>query len=149
MPPRAWQVLPLAAVFLVGDANAQDGPECFSPATKFNVCAQAREMQKQIAAALPMKTSANVTVISALAIGRDLNMNAMWDMTKADLEKSLVANGMTLAMISERISAATKNSVCSVPVTAAFVRLGGRISYTYRTTDHFHIAAVAVDNCPR
>jgi hypothetical protein len=148
MPSRAWQVLPLvAAVILPTDAAAQDGPECFSRYTKFNVCEKARDLQRSIAPTLPMRTSANGSIVSVSAIGPELTMNGVWDLRKADLENALSASGQTIKALDASMQAATKNSVCSSEVTAAFVRLGGRIRYTYRTQDLFFIANIVVSDC--
>ena len=98
-------------------AASEDGPECFSKFTKFNVCEKAREAQAGLAATLPMKLNANITMSTAVA---DLTL---------------------------KMDVATKNSVCSLGLMAAFVRLGGQVQYLYRTLDGSIVLSPVVAAC--
>src|ERR1700741_3543433 len=67
-----------AALASSARAAAEDGPECFSKFTKFNVCEKAREAQVGLAATLPMKMNANITMSTAIVSGPRLVITAIW-----------------------------------------------------------------------
>lgn len=138
MPPRAWKILSAVSFSLMqASAVAQDGPECFSRHTKTNVCEHARNAQAQIVSSLPMKVSNNLTLVSAMALGPKLLINASFGMTKASAEKLAIERGSTMAAWTENVIGYTRNSVCGDKILAAFVRLGGRMQYIYKTLDGF------------
>ncbi|MBN9438239.1 hypothetical protein [Bosea sp. (in: a-proteobacteria)] len=130
-------------------AQAQDGAECFSKYTKTNVCAYAREAQAKFSSILPMQMSQTVTVVSAAAMGPMLMITARWEMSKADLDRRLVANGVSPAQLGESMLALATNNACGSPQLAAFVRLGGKIRWAYNTADHFPITSPTVESCPQ
>ncbi|MCA1533843.1 hypothetical protein I6F21_14865 [Bradyrhizobium sp. NBAIM03] len=126
---------------------AQDGPECFSKFTKFNVCEKAREAQAGLAATLPMKMNANITMSTAIATGPRVIIAAVWNIDKAEFDARLKANNTTVADLASKMDIATKNSVCSLDVMAAFVRLGGQVQYLYRTLDGTIVMSPLVAAC--
>jgi hypothetical protein len=136
-----------AALAGYAKAGAQDGPECFSKFTNFNVCEKAREAQAGLAATLPMKMNANITMSTAIVQGPRIIITAIWNIEKVDFDARLQANSMTLADLTSKMDAATKNSVCSMDVMAAFVRLGGQVQYAYRTLDGFIVLSPLVSGC--
>ncbi|WP_286296476.1 hypothetical protein [Aminobacter sp. SS-2016] len=123
--------------------------ECFSPATRYNVCEAAAKFQQELAKSLPMQVSNNVTIQSALVIGPRLSINAIWTLSNAELTGMLQAGGVTKAQIIEKLGAQTKSLVCGQPATGAFVRLGGEVQWNYRTSDAVPVASALVDDCPR
>jgi hypothetical protein len=128
-------------------AIAEDGPECFSKFTKFNVCEKAREAQAGLAATLPVKMNANITMSTAIATGPRVIITAVWNIDKAEFDARLKANTMTVADLTLKMEVATKNSVCSLDLMAAFVRLGGQVQYAYRTLDGFIVLSPLVAAC--
>jgi hypothetical protein len=128
-------------------AAAGDGPECFSKFTKFNVCEKAREAQAGLAATLPTKMNANITMSTAIAQGPRVIITANWNIDKAEFDARLQANNTTVADLTSKMDVATKNSVCSLDVMAAFVRLGGQVQYAYRTLDGFIVLSPLVAAC--
>ena len=136
-----------AALASSARAAAEDGPECFSKFTKFNVCEKAREAQVGLAATLPMKMNANITMSTAIVSGPRLVITAIWNIDKAEFDARLQANNMTVADLALKMDVATKNSVCSMDVMAAFVRLGGQVQYAYRTLDGFIVLSPLVAAC--
>jgi hypothetical protein len=145
---RRLLIVILGAV-LAGNAGAamQDGPECFSKFTKFNVCEKAREAQAGLAATLPMKLNANITMSTAIVQGPRVYITAIWNIDKAEFDARIQANNTTLADLTLKMDTATKNSVCSLDVMAAFVRLGGQVQYAYRTLDGFIVLSPVVTAC--
>ena len=128
-------------------ASAQDGSECFSRFTKLNVCEKAREAQAGLAATLPMKLNANITMSTAIVQGPRVIITAIWNLDKAEFDARIRANNTTLADLTLKMDAATKNSVCSLDVMAAFVRLGGQVQYAYRTLDGHIVLSPLVTAC--
>jgi hypothetical protein len=126
---------------------AADGPECFSEVTKFNVCEKARDTQARLAATLPMKMNANITMSTAIVQGPRLIVTVIWNIDQAVFDTRLQANNTTVADLTLKMDVATKNSVCSLDVMAAFVRLGGQVQYTYRTLDGFIVLSPLVAAC--
>jgi hypothetical protein len=137
-----WAALAGSAV-----AATQDGPECFSKFTKFNICEKAREAQAGLAATLPMKLNANITMSTAIVQGPRLYITAIWNIDKAEFDARIKANSTTLADLTLKMDAATKNSICSMDVMAAFIRLGGQVQYAYRTLDGFIVLSPLVTAC--
>ncbi len=140
-------LLTATALLAASTVVAQDGRECFSELTKYNVCEKARDMQRIVAGSLPMKMSANITLSMALVEGPRIVVIAIWHMTKSDLDATLRAGGMTLADLEARMNQATRNAVCGQEVMAAFIGLGGQMQYTYRTDDGYSVLAPAVTAC--
>lgn len=140
-------LLMAAALLIVGSAAAQDGKECFSEFTKYNVCEKARDIQRTVATSLPMKLNANITVSMVVAAGPRVVMYAVWHMSKSDLDASLRAGGMSLADLAARMSQATRNSVCTQSFMAAFIRLGGQVQYLYKTEDGHIVLEPVVTTC--
>jgi hypothetical protein len=136
-----------AALACNAGAATQDGPECFSKFTKFNVCEKAREAQAGLAATLPMKLNANITMSTVIVQGPRVIITAIWNLDKAEFDARILANNTTLADLTLKMDAATKNSVCSLDVMAAFVRLGGQVQYAYRTLDGFTVLSPLVTAC--
>ncbi|MBR0870052.1 hypothetical protein JQ633_06765 [Bradyrhizobium tropiciagri] len=128
-------------------AAAEDGPECFSKRTKFNVCEKAREAQAGLAATLPLKMNANITMSTAIVVGPRLILTAIWNIDKAEFDARLRANNTTVADLTAKMDVATQNSVCSMELMAAFVRLGGQVQYLYRTLDGATVLSPLVAAC--
>jgi hypothetical protein len=128
-------------------AASEDGPECFSKFTKFNVCEKAREAQAGLAATLPMKLNANITMSTAIVQGPRVIITAIWNIDKSEFDARLQANNMTVADLTLKMDVATKNSVCSLGLMAAFVRLGGLVQYLYRTLDGSIVLSPVVAAC--
>lgn len=126
---------------------AFDGPECFSEVTKTNICEYARSAQAQIASALPMKLNKNVTLTTAVVDGPKLIIIAGFQMTRAAAEALAAQNGITMAVWNDRMIDYTQNSVCADKLLSAFVRLGGRMQYNYKTLDGFSIFQPEVAKC--
>jgi hypothetical protein len=137
----------VGATLVGAGASAQDGPECFSKLTKFNVCEKAREAHAGLVATLPMKLNTNITMSTAIVQGPRIIITAVWNIDKAEFDARINANSTTVADLTLKMDAATKNSVCSAGVLAAFVRLGGQVQYAYRTLDGFIVLSPLVTAC--
>jgi hypothetical protein len=135
-------------LFIANAAFAQDGPDCFSKFTHFNICEKAREYQHALAATLPMNLSANITLSTVAVIGPRVSITAIWHTSKADMDTSLGAGNMSHSDFEKRMDQLTRNSVCSQNAMAAFVRLGGQMQYIYKTEDQFVVLSPTVTNCP-
>lgn len=138
-----------SAILLASGAAAQDGQECFSKYAKVNVCEHARRIHGDLTRALPMRLNSNVTLVMAAVAGPQLTVVANWAITKADHDQRLGSAGTFGENMAAKIQSMTDNSVCSQPVNAAFVRLGGRIQYIYRSLEGFALYSPTVTNCPR
>ncbi|TIM21140.1 MAG: hypothetical protein E5Y74_15215 [Mesorhizobium sp.] len=122
--------------------------ECLSKYTKTDVCAYAKKMQTEMAPALPMLISSNISVRSIIAIGPRIVFNATWAQTDAEVDAKLLAAGVSRPVYVQKIDEMTKNYVCRAEELSAFVRLGGEIQYTYTTVDNFPVANPLVALCP-
>ena len=94
-------------------AIVQDGPECFSKLTKYNVCERAREIQREVAASLPMKMSEKITLSMVAVVGPRLVLTSIWHSNKSDIDASRRVGGTSPADADERMSQAARNGVCS------------------------------------
>src|SRR5260370_42011756 len=113
-------LLLMAATFLIANtAAAQDGKECFSEITKYNICEKARDIQRNVALSFPMKMNANITLAMVAADGPRVVIFAIWHINKPDLGASLLAGGMSRARLVACVRQATQNSVCTRACMAA------------------------------
>ncbi|MCK1618036.1 hypothetical protein IVA96_15565 [Bradyrhizobium sp. 159] len=131
-------VLTAAALALMPCSTAfaaEDGPECFSQYTKTNVCDYARSAQAAVAPTLPMKASANLTIVSVAAAGPRLVYVAAMSSSAAEAEATATARGITMQDWAAQVEEYTRNSVCSMEALAAFVGLGGEVQYFYKGAD--------------
>lgn len=96
-----------------------------------------------------MKMNANITMSTAIVQGPRLIVTVIWNIDQAVFDTRLQANNTTVADLTLKMDVATKNSVCSLDVMAAFVRLGGQVQYTYRTLDGFIVLSPLVAACHR
>lgn len=139
----------LWALLMSGEAFAADGAECFSPATKFNVCERARQIQAELAPQLPMTISSQMTLVSAHAFGKRVTVVANWNLTKAQLDEMVRAEGLASDEMTKLMQQMTTNNVCSGTFMAPFIRSGGQIEYTYRSIDFFRLYSPIVTTCPQ
>jgi hypothetical protein len=144
---RLLLIVILGAALASNARAASEGPDCFSKFTKFNVCEKAREAQAGLAATLPMKLNANITMSTAIVQGPRVIITAIWNIDKSEFDARLQANNMTVADLTLKMDVATKNSVCSLGLMAAFVRLGGQVQYLYRTLDGSIVLSPVVAAC--
>jgi hypothetical protein len=121
--------------------------DCFPNYTKFDVCAKAREIQNEAASMLPMRVNAEMTFYSVVAIRSLVMFSIVWQIDNTDLQAAL-GGQMTVADLKVKMDRQTKNLVCGDQVAAAFVRLGGKIQYAYRTKDGVPVHAPIVEMCP-
>jgi len=148
-----WDIstaLSIAAVALASTypAAATDGPECFSPLTRFNVCESARKQQADAARFLPIPINDRARVIGVTAIGPRVVFSVEWRISGDDLSQALREGQTTRNDIAAHARRLADTGVCNQRAAAAFVRLGGQIEYAYKTTDGRNIVAVLVDSCP-
>lgn len=136
------------ACLISGLAAAQDAPECFSPATHFNICEKARQFHAEMAAGLPMLLNSNITLSTAAVAGPRIIITALWNVTKESLAATLAANHTTSEVMAAKMQQFTENSICGQEPTGAFVRLGGQIQYLYKTRDGFIELSPVVVTCP-
>lgn len=144
----ALAMLHLGAVEL----RAADGPECFSPHLKVNVCEKAREAQAGIARSLPMVLNSTMTMESITVFGKRLAFTIRWHLTKSEYDNAFIAANDRLlgpGVARLKAEAMATNGVCGNPPVAAFVRLGGEIQYNYATSDGIMLFQPLVSNCPR
>jgi hypothetical protein len=127
---------------------ADDGPECFSKYTKTNVCDFARQAQATVAPTLPMQINGNVIIVSAVVAGPRLVFVAAWKIRAAEAEAMVRSRGASMDDWKSNVLVATRNTVCSQEVTAAFVRLGGQVQYLYKDPDGQILFSPLVDACP-
>ncbi len=142
--------LAIATFVAASTASAAASDEdCVSKFTKFDVCNTAKEFQAELAPILPMRMNKNVTVSRSAAIGPELIMYATWDQTDAELNERLTLAGMTKDNLIHTMNSMARSTVCGQEETAAFVRLGGRMSYHYATSDAVPVTMITIDECPR
>lgn len=138
----------LVAATLAWPSVASADDACVSKYTKTDVCAFARKMQVGMAPSLPMVVSSNITISTILAVGPRIVFNAVWSQTKAEVDAKILAAGLTRSRFTEMIAERSNNWICGAETTAAFVRLGGEVQYTYKTLDGFPVASPLITDCP-
>lgn len=139
--------LALLAV-LAHDAQAGEGG-CLSTYTQFDLCKFANEVQSGLAPMLPMRMNKNLTLSRVMVLGSQVVFYAVWDQSNADIDERLRAAGMTKDGLIDTMKKMAYSTVCGQEETAAFIRLGGKMSYHYVTSDAVPVTMVTVDQCPR
>jgi hypothetical protein len=104
-------------------------------------------MHAELAAILPMRLNANMTMNQA-AVAGPITIVAIWHINNADLRATLRANGMSDADLKLKMDQQSKTMVCGQQTMGAFVRLGGKLNYIYRTQDGVPVHSTMVDACP-
>lgn len=141
-----WRYLIIGVLLAPAQASAD---ECLSPATKYDICAKAKEMQSEIAKALPMRLNQNMVWQSVVVAGPRLTASVVWEQTMSELESMLRNAGMVKSDLLAKLQTSTQSMVCSKSVMAAFVRLGGQVEYQYSTKDFVAVGGALVDSCQR
>lgn len=127
-------------------AHAQD-PECFVAGSNFDVCDFAKRFQEETAPELPMAVSGDMTMDSVIALGPEVTFGVRWPSGWEQLQARMVLNDKTLEDVSKQLQVNAENAVCSAKTLRAFVTLGGKVAYAYRTSDGHMIYTARVENC--
>ena len=142
--------LPILIFMLVfsSTANAEGEDECQSRYTHYDVCAKASEVQRELAPLLPMQMISTMTLSTVIAVGPLLAFSVVWKIEHRELMLSLTNIGKTMDDLTVTMEAQTSTLVCGQDVLAAFVGLGGKIEYNYRTLDAVPITSITIQDCP-
>ncbi|WP_158818987.1 hypothetical protein [Methylocapsa sp. S129] len=140
-------MLTLAASMTIGAAAAQDGKDCFSQDAHLNVCEKARALQAKIAQLLPIQMKTNVIFTKVGAVGTRVVITANWGLSKSEFDASSHASGMSARDLASQVESNMRGSVCSEPIMATFVRLGGQVQYLYQTKDGHIVLSPIVTGC--
>lgn len=132
--------------FACNVARAQD-PECFAVGSNFNVCDFAKRFQEETAPELPMAVSGDMTMDSVIALGPEITFGVRWPSAWEQLQARMVLNDMTLEDVSKKLQVNADNAVCSAKTLRAFVTLGGKVAYAYRSSDGHMIYTAKVETC--
>lgn len=135
-----------ATVALGMGAHAAMAEDCAPNPVGVDVCAFALESQKMFAPSLPMQMSSTMTLSSVAAIGPVLQYVVTWEVTHEQLTRN---SGETKEQLNARMTDYAARMSCGQETVAAFVRLGGRIHYIYKTMDGYPITTVVLDECPQ
>lgn len=95
----------------------------------------ARTAQSRAAPTLPMKLNADTTLVSVAAVGPRIVFVAAMSLLADDAEAMAKSHGITMHDWAKRVEEYTRNSICSMNMMAAFVRLGGEVEYVYKAAD--------------
>jgi uncharacterized protein len=147
-PPSRPTVVARSPVLPPMPADPQKGADCFSKYTKYDICSKAKEMHSQLVPLLPMRLNANMTLNQASVAGPAISLVAIWHIDNADLRATLKANGMSEADLKLKMDQQSKTMVCGQQFMGAFIRLGGKMLYVYRTQDGVPVHSTTVDSCP-
>lgn len=133
-------ITPLVVFALLpASALAADGPECFLGGRN-NICAKAREIQAGVAPGLPLQVSREVRLTGIVAMGPRITISAILNMTKAALLAKAPNPDDTAQQMADI-------AVCSEELLAAFIRLGGEIQFTYRSSDNLDLFSPVIRSC--
>ena len=140
------------AIFFVIIAFVFDYSIAYSDSCKpnrinFDVCKEAKKIQKEIAQNLPQNLSRNLSLVSVLSNGPEISMTAQLTYTKAFLENNVNAAGQTMSQIDAKMQSFTRNYLCSNKVTKSFIGLGGRLIMNYRYSNGENAFNIAVKHC--
>lgn len=121
--------------------------ECIPNMIGFDVCEFAQETQKLLAPSLPMQLSGEMSFQQIMAAGPLLSAVVVWNYDKSDLDRLLESNGISNAAFVERMEEMTSRMACGLEQFEAFVGLGGRVQYIYRTLDAYPVHSITVESC--
>jgi hypothetical protein len=69
-------------------------------------------------------------------------------MSKSELDGRMALNAMTASQLTSSMETMARNGTCGARELAAFVRLGGKIRMSYRTSDNVPVHDTTVETCP-
>ena len=124
-----------------------EADECKPNKINFDVCKEAKKIQREIAPNLPQKLSRNMSLVSVLSNGPEVSLTAQLTYTKSFLEKNVKAAGQTMSQINSKMQTFTKNFICNNKVTKSYIELGGNLVMNYRYGDGANAFNVAVKRC--
>ena len=134
------------ALFVSSIAHAQDS-ECFVAGSDFNVCDFAKRFQVETAPELPMAVSGDMTMDSVIALGPEITFGVRWPSSWEQLQARMELNGKTLEDVSLQLQVNADSAVCSAKTLRAFVTLGEKVSYAYRSSAGHMIYTAKVETC--
>jgi hypothetical protein len=121
--------------------------KCINSVDQFDICAAAKRIQVELAPSLPQMLDETMMLRSASAINNVVGLNATLLYSRALLESGLQQAGRTMESLESQMTSYTQTSVCSMPATAAFVKLGGKVLFTYQLEDGETLFQIPVDEC--
>lgn len=130
-----------------GTSALAEQETCFAEGSDFNVCEYAKRLQAEAAVELPMTISSDLTMDAVIASGPELTFGVRWKSNWEQLQAKMILNNKDIDALSYELQANADNAVCSSKMMRAFVTLGGRIAYAYRSSDGHNFFTARVSKC--
>ena len=96
-----------AVIMLLLSFSYGNAENCKPNKINFDICKEAKKIQREAAPNLPQKLSRNMSLVSVMSNGPEVSLTAQLTYTKNFLEKNVKAAGQTMSQI---------DSKCLVPV---------------------------------
>tara|TARA_R110002124_G_scaffold204972_3_gene371289 strand:- start:196 stop:1098 length:903 start_codon:yes stop_codon:yes gene_type:complete len=143
---RFGRYCPLASELLQVNSRglSEFEEECFSELTRFNLCDEAKSIANFASESLPIRIDSELRILSLIAEGPILSLNAQWDLSPDELEARLLANNMTMQQLRVILEQTAKTNICNAAPLLAYQRLGGRFIYTYINANYTTIHRIEI-----
>lgn len=139
------KLLGVALVLVPAAANAQT--QCIAPGANIDVCHEAAQMQAALAPTLPSRKNEYITLINVSAFGPRITIGGRFEMTKDQVDKGRTAKSVSESKLQADIQTMSQKFICASSESASFVRLGGQISFAFRTSDGYPLSEALVSHC--
>ena len=136
-----------AAIILLLSFSYGNAENCKPNKINFDICKEAKKIQREVAPNLPQKLSRNMSLVNVMSNGPEVSLTAQLTYTRNFLEKNVKAAGQTMSQIDAKMQSFTRKYLCSNKVTKGFIKLGGRLVMNYRYGDGENAFNIAVNRC--
>ena len=136
-----------AVIILLLSFSYGNAENCKPNKINFDICNEAKKIQREAAPNLPQKLSRNMSLVSVMSNGPEVSLTAQLTYTKNFLEKNVKAAGQTMSQIDSKMRSFTRNYLCSNKVTKSFIELGGRLVMNYRYGDGENAFNIIIKRC--
>lgn len=112
-----------------------------------NVCELAQKIGSATLTQLPLTTNDGTQIVDVVVEKSTVNVSAVWAWSSEELLTLLRQTLVPLSQFKADAVISTQRMACGAEVLASFIRLGGEVRYTYRTSDNVRVFETIVVHC--
>lgn len=132
--------------FFIIVKQSYSSDNCTLKNTKFNICAEAREISNELANILPMKMSQNMSWESVAAIESTIIANVRLHYDRSYLNSLYKQAGLPISYAKDAMKRSA-SGICNTEEANSFVSLGGKFKYVYSFIDGEQFIVIDIIDC--
>lgn len=137
-----------SCICIVMSSSSQANEDrCKPNLISFDVCEKAKEIQQSEASTLPQRLNANVTLSTVQSNYETVTYGVFYNYTRTHLSKLAKDGGSSETILQSQMFGAISKNVCRKQVMAAFIRLGGKIRFTFAFQDGQSWDPLLIQSC--